>query len=328
MLGCARQQKMKVYSIILALIVGLTTYSQIPRDTSFTLRATFEKEKKKFPFIEIAEVKPAANTTIKRDIVYRKLGDRSLLLDIYYPNSKTNNPTSKARLSRPAVLLIFGGGWRSGDRSQNEAMATELANHGYVAISAEYRLSPELIFPGALYDLKAAIRWMRANANTYHIDTNHIAVLGCSAGGQLAALIGTTNKTSSMEDAIGNSDHSSAVQAIIDIDGILAFKHPESAEGQVASLWLGGTFEQRPDNWIAASPLTHVSISTPPTLFLNSSQPRFHAGRTDMIRKMDSLHIYSEVHEFPDTPHPFWFFHPWFDPMMKYALSFLGKVFN
>jgi hypothetical protein len=63
-------------------------------------------------------------------------------------------------------------------------------------------------------------------------------------------------------------------------------------------------------------------------MFINSSIPRFHAGRNDMIKKLDQYGIYSEVQEFPDTPHPFWFFQPWFNPMMDFTITFLNKVFN
>ena len=118
------------------------------------------------------------------------------------------------------------------------------------------------------------------------------------------------------------------MQAAVDIDGILSFKHPESAEAASASLWLSGTYEQNPENWTQASALTHADKNTVPFLFINSSLPRFHAGRDDMIAKMNLFSIYSEVHTMPDTPHPFWFFHPWFEPTMKYTFDFLEKVFK
>lgn len=291
----------------------------IVRDTSFTIQSAFVKEKKKRPYIIVAAPEKPTNVILKTDIAYRNINGRDLLLDIFYPK--------KTRKLKPTVLMIFGGGWRSGDKSQNHAMAIELAKNGYVAVSAEYRLSPEATYPAAVHDLKAAVRWMRSNARQYGIDTSKIAVLGCSAGGQLAALLGTTNGVEHLEDKIGNT-HSSYVQACIDIDGILAFKHPESEEGTVAAQWLGGTYEQKPEVWKDASPLYHVDANTVPMLFINSSFPRFHAGRTDMINKMDSLHIYSEIHEIRDTPHPFWFFHPWFNDVMKYTVAFLNKVFK
>jgi pectinesterase len=292
-----------------------------PRDTSFSLQATFLKESKKFPFISIASPPLSKKTKMGRDIIYRRLGHRNLSLDIFYPGKKGNE-------KRPGVLLIFGGGWRSGDKTHNHAMATTLANKGYVAVSAEYRLSPEAKYPAAVYDLKAAIRWMRHHANEYGLDTSRIAVMGCSAGGQLASLIGVTNNNSLFEDSIGDQGFSSRVQAVVNIDGILAFKHPESSEGASASQWLGGSWEQNPTAWKEASPLTHTGKQMAPILFVNSSIPRFHAGRDDLVSEMKALGIYSEVHTLEDTPHPFWFFHPWFDPLMKYTLAFLDKIFR
>jgi len=310
---------MKKYLILLLLFskTGTAQQTAFPKDTSFSIQATYLKEVKKHPQIKIATPAHSKKVKQKNDIAYRNIGGRDLLLDIFYPE--------KTKHRKPAILLVYGGGWRSGEKTHNYAMATELANNGYVAVTAEYRLSLEALYPAAVYDLKAAIRWMRSHAEEYEIDTAKIAVLGCSAGGQLVALMGTTNNNPAFEDKIGDSNHSSVVQAVINIDGILAFKHPESSEGASASLWLGGTYEQNPENWKQASALTHVDKSTVPFLFINSSIPRFHAGRDDMIAKMDALGIYSEVHTMPDSPHPFWFFHPWFESMMKYILEFSGK---
>jgi len=301
-------------------IISFAQKNNLPKDTSFTLYSTYIKEQKKRPYITIASPKPSSKVLIKKDIVFRTIKERQLLLDVYYPKH-----THK---KKPAVLLIFGGGWRSGDKSQNEAMAIELANWDYVAVSAEYRLSGEAQYPAAVFDLKAAIKWMKANAKGYGIDTNKIAALGVSAGGQLAALLGTTNVNTHFEDTLGGLKTTSDIQAAVDMDGILAFHHPESGEGITAAKWLGGTYEQQPETWKEASALEHIDHETVPFLFINSSNPRFHAGRDDAIKKMDSLHIYSEVHTFDDTPHPFWFFNPWFNPMINYIDAFLRRQFK
>jgi len=257
----------------------------------------------------------------KENVVYSTTGNRELLADVFYPAKKTKK-------GYPMVIMIFAGGWKSGDKSQNVPIAQQLAAKGYVAVTIEYRLLPEAPYPAAVHDVKEAIRWLRANAPKYNADESRIATLGMSAGGQLATLAGTTNGIKKFEGKTGNTKHSSDVQAIVNIDGILAFKHPESVEGKVAGEWLGGMYEEKPENWIEAAPLTHAGKNTPPILFINSSIPRFHAGRDDMIKILNGFGIYSEVHTLADTPHPFWFFHPWFEPTINYTVKFLDKVFK
>jgi acetyl esterase/lipase len=312
-------------NLIIVFLLNLTTASaqqpDIPRDTSFTVYSTFIKESKNYPFIQIAEPVLPKNVLYKEDLVYSSPGKRDLHVDVFYP-------AKKSKKGYPGVVLIFGGGWRSGDKSQSVPMAQQLAAKGYVAAAVEYRLSLEAKYPAAVHDIKAAIRWLRANAVKYNLDKTKIATHGVSAGGQLAALVGTTNGLKAFEGNGGNPKQSSDVQAIIDIDGVLAFKHPESAEGAVAAAWLGGTFEEKPEAWTEASALTHVSKNTPPVLFINSSNARFHAGRDDMIKILDGFKIYSEVHTIPNTPHPFWLFHPWFEHTMKFTTDFLNKVFK
>ncbi|MEO5912010.1 MAG: alpha/beta hydrolase [Pelobium sp.] len=292
---------------------------QIPRDTSFTTYSAFIKARKQYPKIEIANPTLAKGTLEQHDIVYREIGSRKLLLDIVYPKTKKEK--------YPVVVLLFGGGWKSGDKSMCQAQARVLAANGYVAVSVEYRLSLEAKYPAAVQDVKEAIRWVRASTKEYPIDPYHIAVLGVSAGGQLAALVGNTagdRKYLSGKNIYLSDD----IQAIIDIDGVLAFHHPESSEGTVAAEWLGGTYTENPEIWDEASAFFHVTSQSPPILFINSSSPRFHAGRDDMIKKLNEFNIYSEVHEFPDTPHPFWLFHPWFNPTMDYILKFLDNIFK
>lgn len=307
-------------SAVLIVASAFAQQKEIPKDTSFTVYGTWIKEKKKRPYIEIASVTKPKNVLLKKDVVYKTIYERNLLADVFYPK--------KAKKANPAVLLIFGGGWRSGDKIQNHAMAIELAKQGYVAVSAEYRLSLEATYPAAVHDLKAAIKWMKANAKIYGIDTNKITTLGCSAGGQLAALIGTTNGISKFDDSLLYNNISSKVHAVVNIDGTLAFHHPESIEGSASAFWFGGNYQQQPKLWEEAAPLNHVNANTVPFIFINSSIPRFHAGRDDMIKQMDSLKIYTELHTMNDTPHPFWFFHPWFNPMMKHIVSFLNKLFK
>jgi acetyl esterase/lipase len=296
-----------------------------PRDTSYTIKSAYEKLRKNYPAIRMVDAATPKGVASQEDQVYRRLGNRALHLDVYYP-AKSRNKDMAKRL--PAVLMVHGGGWRTGDKSLVKPMAQALAAKGYVTAAVEYRLSMEASYPAAVHDLKAAIRWLRANADQYSIDTSKIAIYGTSAGGQLAALVGTTNGLQNMEGEGAHPEQSSKVQAIIDVDGILAFKHPESEEGTMAAQWLGGTWEEVPQNWEEASALTHVDENTPPVLFISSSYPRFHAGRGDMVKVLEQEEVYNEHWNIPDSPHSFWLFHPWFKPSLQYTTNFLNKVFK
>lgn len=287
-------------------------------DTSYTVFSTYNKEIKKFPFIEIVKERKYKNLDFSLDIVYNSLDSRELHLDAYY---------KKGKKPQPAVILIHGGGWKSGNKSQMKIFAQEIASKGYSCFTIEYRLSPEAQYPAAIFDVKNAIKYIKANAKKFNVNPDKVAVLGCSSGGQMAALIGTTNNNLEFESPSGINENAS-VQAIIDLDGILAFKHPESEEGKAASLWLGGSYDEKPEIWNQASALNHASALTPPILFINSDMVRFHAGRTDMISKLNSHKIYSEVKNISNSPHSFWFFNPWFQPMVKYTVDFLDKIFK
>ena len=308
---------MKTVSLILFLFSNFI-YAQIPFDidTSYTVQSTFKKEKIKFPFLEIVKEQNDDNIIQIKDLVYKNLDAKTLHLDAFYKNENTK---------LPAVILIHGGGWKSGNKSQMQIMAQAIASKGYSCFAIEYRLSPEAKYPAAILDVKSAIKFIKSNAEKFNVDPNRIAVLGCSSGGQMAALIGTTNENSAFEDKDDWSQNAK-VQAIINMDGILAFKHPESQEGKAACLWLGGTYEEKPETWQQASALTHTDKNTPPILFINSDMIRFHAGRDNMIEILDKNGIYNEVQTIKNSPHSFWFFNPWFDEMINYTTQFLDKV--
>ena len=287
----------------------------------YTIETTFEKLKKEYPFISPIEPIESGNIISKEDVAYTTADDNNLKADIYYP--KTANSDSE---KFPGVLLIHGGGWVSGSKENMKVLAQHLAENGYVAVTASYRLSREAPYPAAVLDLKEAVRWIRKNAENYNINPEEIAVLGASAGAQLATLLGVTGNSSVYEK--DNAEISDEVQAIINIDGIVSFIHPEAKESEIAGLWLGGLEHENPENWQEASPLEYVDKNTPPTLFINSARPRFHAGRDDMIGILDKHGIYSEVHSIPDSPHSFWLMHPWFETTLDYTVDFLDKVFS
>jgi pectinesterase len=315
--------------VLVILFIPILIYAQ-PRDTSFTIYSAASKVTKEYPNAKLVMPNLPKGVQDKKDIVYISYGSRKMHLDIY-------SPIKKNKLY-PVVILIHGGGWRSGNRQMEIPMAQFLASHGYVAATVEYRLSTEALYPAPLIDLKASIKWLRANSNKYNIDTNKIALYGCSAGGQLAALLGTSNENSSFPNynpsGSEENNHSSRVQAIIDIDGVLDMTNPnESAKDTNPSKpsagknWFGYSYKERPDLWKEASALNYVNLNSAPICFINSSNTRFHAGRDEMITQLNKLGIYSEVHTIPNTPHTFWLFHPWFETASGYIIKFLDRSF-
>ncbi|RVT74425.1 alpha/beta hydrolase [Flavobacterium sufflavum] len=296
------------------------------RDTSYATASAFKKTLKYYPNCRMVPEMHFDFVKQKNDVVYCSYGKRKMKLDVFFDKN--------AKKKQTAIIIIHGGGWRSGNRQQHHPMAQKLASLGYVCFTPEYRLSTEALFPAAIYDVKAAIRWVRKNAAKYNVDPNQIVSLGFSAGGEMAAFMGTTGNMPLFEGVMTNSNSQSQVNAVVDIDGTLSFVHPEGGEGDdsknisAGTYWFGYSKKENPKLWEAASPLSYVSASTPPTLFINSSVARMHAGRDDYRKVLDANGIYSEVHEFENSPHSFCLFNPWFDPTIQYIDGFLKKVFK
>jgi pectinesterase len=299
----------------------------LPPDTSFTVHSALAKVKKQYPGSTLAQHAVPANVRQVFDQPYATRGAHTLRADVC-------RPTKKRRGGYPAVVFIHGGGWSSGNRRQHLPMAQQLAARGYVCVLPEYRLATEARYPAAVLDLKAALRWLRAHAKAYNIDTARVAVWGFSAGGQLAALVATTPGLPALEETAAPGAPSTRVQALVDVDGTLAFTHPESGEGDdskrlsAATLWLGAPRAAQPALWQQAGALGHVGAGTPPTLFINSSVDRMHAGRDDFMHQLDAFGIYHEVHTFADAPHVFPLLTPWFQPTLDYTAAFLEKIFG
>jgi pectinesterase len=247
-----------------------------PKDTSYNLFCISETNPD-YPYIKIAVPELNTGITVKENLVYDSNNGRDLHLDIF-------SPANKIKSKYPAVILIHGGGWRSGNKSMQHTMAARLAAHNYIAAAVEYRLSPEALYPARVTDLKNSVKWIRRNAGSYNIDENKIAVLGCSAGGTLAALLGTTNGDIRFEDTADYSENLSDVQAIIDIDGVLDFTDPAESgkdndplKPSAGRLWFGASYKENPELWREASPIYQVNKRSAPIIFINSSIERFHA---------------------------------------------------
>ena len=299
----------------------------LPPDTSFTVHSALAKVRKQYPGSTLARPAVPAGVRQAFDQPYCTRGAHTLRADVC-------RPAKKRRGGYPAVVFIHGGGWSSGNRRQHLPMAQQLAARGYVCVLPEYRLATEARYPAAVLDVKAALRWLRTHAKDYNLDTARVAVWGFSAGGQLAALVATTPGLAALEEPAAPGAPSTRVQALVDVDGTLAFTHPESGEGDdskgisAATYWLGAAKTDQPALWQQAGALSHVGASAPPTLFINSSVDRMHAGRDDFMHQLDAFGIYHEVHTFADAPHVFPLLTPWFQPTLDYTAAFLAKIFG
>ncbi|WAC41017.1 alpha/beta hydrolase [Pedobacter sp. SL55] len=296
------------------------------RDTSYSSLQDFKKTVKQYPNIELVKEKSSPKVIEKRNLTYADAGNRPLKIDAFLPKK----PAAKT----PAILIVHGGGWRSGDRSQHIPLAQQLAERGYASFTVEYRLSTEAFYPAAVYDLKAAVRWLKANGKKLNIDTAKVAILGFSAGGQLAALVGLTPDVQKLSGNFGNTKYANDVATVIDIDGTLSFVHEEAWETQnkesinASAKWLGYPRTERLDLWEEASPLTYADKNNIPFLFLNSSVERMHAGRDEFTKKMDKKGVYTEVVTFENSPHSFCLYQPWFSQTVNHIDTFLKKVFR
>lgn len=214
---------------------------------------------------------------IRRSIVF----SGSLELDLYLP---TESPGPS-----PAVVYIHGGGWSSGTRDQFRPQAIHMASNGFVGAAIDYRLAPDHVFPAALHDAKAAVRWLRANASTYNIDPSRIGAAGGSSGGHLAALLGTTEGVAEFEGG-GNPAFSSAVQAVAAFNPVLDLVALAGASGAANSIepFLGASFAADPDLWANASPISHVTDESAPFLFLHGTTDGTvpHSQSVDMMNAL------------------------------------------
>ncbi|KJD31098.1 hypothetical protein PK35_16610 [Tamlana nanhaiensis] len=317
--------KNRLLLILFGILIS-ATHAQTKADYKpYTIANTYEKLKKYHP--DITPITPLVSDKIcyNEDLTYKKTSTSKLKLDVYAPKTKNKKQTY------PAVLLIHGGGWLVGSKENERVLAQHLALNGYVGIPVAYRLGFEATYPAGVNDLKDAIVWVKKHAKKYHINPDKIAVLGASAGAQLATLLGVTP---ALPIYNVHKKTSNQVQAIVNVDGVVSFIHPEaSAESKpgkksMAGIWLNGEINENFKAWKEASPLEYVDSNTPPTLFINSSQPRFHAGRDDMLKILDSHNIYNETHTLEGSPHSFWLMHPWFESTLNFTVNFLNKVFK
>jgi acetyl esterase/lipase len=209
---------------------------------------------------------------VHRDLSYVAGGHERQKLDLYLP---------KGEKKLPLIIWVHGGAWLGGIK-ENGVPAGYLAE-GYAVASINYRLSQDAIFPAQIEDCKAAVRWLRANAEKYNLDPNRFGAWGESAGGHLVALLGTTGETDEFD--VGEYRRvSSRVQTVVDYFGptdLLQMDEHRPADGQVhntadspESRLIGGSIQENKDKVAKANPITYVSKDDPPFLIVHGDADR------------------------------------------------------
>jgi acetyl esterase/lipase len=216
--------------------------------------------------------------TERMDVEYGKAGDRSLQLDLYSPQHRV--------APVPGLIFIHGGAWKGGRRGDYRVYTTHFASRGYVVATISYRLSGVAPFPAAVEDAKCAVRWMRSHAAELGVNPDKIAVVGGSAGGHLALMLGYSAGDPSLEGQGGHAGVSSAVQAVVNFYGPSDLTTPFAQKADVVKKFMGGkSFDEARALWEQASPLHHLQKGAPPTL-------TFHGTIDDIVpvEQSDVLH--------------------------------------
>ena len=183
----------------------------------------------------------------------------------------------------PALVYVHGGSWMHGDKSEAGLFASMMTAQGYLVVSINYRLYPAAQFPAMIQDVKCAVRSLRANAVQYNLDPNRIGAFGVSAGGHLAALLGTTDASVGWD--VGEYlDQSSRVQAIIAMAGVMDLSRNFPNTDIEAMRRVGfGEF-----NMVEASPISHVTPDAPPFLLI-------HGDRDEVVPVEQSQRMYDRL---------------------------------
>ena len=213
----------------------------------------------------------------RRNLDYAGTENPRQQLDLLLPPRSKNGKQKRL----PVVAFIHGGAWRAGDKRGGLArVAPFVRSGGYAGVSIGYRLSLEAQWPAQIHDCKAAIRWLRANADKYGLDADRIAVWGTSAGGHLVAMLGTSADVPSLEGTVGpHATISSRVRCVIDFFGPTEFLSMNSFPSRIdhdaadspESQLVGGPIHERKDAVRSASPIAHVSARDAPTLLVHGS---------------------------------------------------------
>ncbi len=243
----------------------------------------------------------SARIEIQECVISGPAADHVLHGDLYLPARDQTEISS-------AVVLVYGGSWRSSDKSQQRVYGLALAKAGIVCLATDYRWSTDAKWPAQIDDVRTAVRWLRAHTADFNIDPERIAVSGNSSGGHLALMVATVDEGSgiaSMKNAAWG-EYSSAVSAVCAFypPTILYGLDDESNDDSVITL-LGA--DATKDDYASASPISFVSRNFPPVLLLSGSDDeRVPIAHTYELHKaLENAGNTVELHVFAGQGHAF-----------------------
>ena len=215
-------------------------------------------------WVDLMEADPPIPPDIEvfKDIEYKKVDSLSLQLDIY-KQKNISKPT-------PLILFIHGGAWRTGKRSDYLPYLLDYAKKGFVTATVSYRLVKQALFPAAVQDVNCALQWIRANAAKYQIDPDRIVLLGGSAGGHLAMMIGYGGENELFNQDC-NLDTQEKVKAVINFYGPADLTTPYAISMYQVKDFLGTEYDKNPVVFRDSSPRFYISADDPPTLIFHGT---------------------------------------------------------
>lgn len=253
---------------------------------------------------------PPESLSVELNITYGKTPEQELKLDIYRPKA--------AAELLPACVLVHGGGWLNGDKEKFTPLAIALAERGYVVANVEYRLGGVAKYPAGVRDCLSAVRFVRQNAEKFGIDPHRIGAWGGSAGGHIVALMAAAPDHPSLVPA-KLKKVSAAVQATVVMAGPTDFANEtfvenlrKTGEKSNSFKWLGKLYDEAPELYREASPITHFSKLTGPMLFLTGDLDNPDRD-TAAMAKLHTLGVPTKQVVLENAKHGCWMHRPWFE---------------